>query len=59
MPEAKSIDGVLVQWGDRLFYPGNRILKGEPQPNLPAHLLRRRANAIRARIEATVLRRTP
>lgn len=28
MPEPDSIDGVLVQWGDRLFYPGNRIVKG-------------------------------
>jgi hypothetical protein len=21
------IDGALVQWGDRLFYPGNRIVR--------------------------------
>jgi hypothetical protein len=54
-----SIDGVLVQWGDRLFYPGNRIVKVKPQPRLPANLLRQRANAIRARIEATVVRRAP
>ena len=57
MSEPGSIDGVLVQWGDRLFYPGNRIVKGAPQPRLPTHLLRQRANAIRARIEATVVRR--
>ena len=57
--EPTSIDGVLVQWGDRLFYPGNRIVKGAPQPKLSAHLLRQRANAIRARIEATVVRRAP
>ena len=59
MSDPSSIDGVLVQWGDRLFYPGNRIVRGAPQPKLPAHLLRQRANAIRARIEATVLRRAP
>ena len=59
MSEPNSIDGVLVQWGDRLFYAGNRIVKGASQPKLPAHLLRQRANAIRARIEATVVRRAP
>jgi hypothetical protein len=59
MSEPSSIDGVLVQWGDRLFYPGNRIVKGASQPKLPPHLLRQRANAIRARIEATVVRRAP
>jgi hypothetical protein len=23
-PNPPNIDGVLIQWGDRLFYPGNR-----------------------------------
>lgn len=59
MSDPSSIDGVLVQWGDRLFYPGNRIVKVAPQPKLPAQFLRQRANAIRARIEATVVRRAP
>lgn len=59
MSDPTSIDGVLVQWGDRLFYPGNRIVKAAPQPRLPAHLLRQRANAIRARIETTVVRSAP
>jgi hypothetical protein len=59
MSDPNSIDGVLVQWGDRLFYPSNRIVKVAPQPKLPAHLLRQRANEIRARIEATVVRRAP
>jgi hypothetical protein len=54
-----SIDGVLVQWGDRLFYPGNRIVKETAQPKLLAKLVRRRAAAIRERIEATVIRRAP
>ena len=59
MSDPQSIDGVLVQWGERLFYPGNRIVKVAPQPKLPANLLRQRANAVRARIEATVVRRVP
>ena len=59
MSDPKSIDGVLVQWGERLFYPGNRIVKAAPQPKLTANLLRHRANLVRARIEATVERRAP
>jgi hypothetical protein len=27
MPQAPNIDGVLITWGDRLFYPGNRVVK--------------------------------
>ena len=38
MAQPQSIDGVLVQWGDRLFYPGNRIVKVAPQPKLIANL---------------------
>jgi hypothetical protein len=26
MMQSPSIDGVLIQWGDRLFYPGNRLV---------------------------------
>ena len=59
MADPKSIDGVLVQWGDRLFYPRNRIVKSGQPPKLVANLMRQRANAIRARIEATVVRRAP
>ena len=59
MSDPQSIDGVLVQWGERLFYPGNRIVKVAPQPKLAANLLRQRANAVRDRIEATVVRRAP
>ncbi|KQV52878.1 hypothetical protein ASC95_08760 [Pelomonas sp. Root1217] len=50
---ARNIDGVLVQWGDRLFYPGNRIVKPDPPP-----YLNRRAAVIRGRISALV-RRAP
>ena len=59
MPHQPNIDGVLIQWGDRLFYPGNRIVRVAPQPKLVANLARRQAAAIRARIEATVVRRAP
>ena len=55
MSSNPSIDGVLVQWGERLFYPGNRIVKSTT-PHLG--LLRSGAGAIRSRIEATV-RRAP
>ena len=34
MPQAPNIDGVLITWGDRLFYPGNRVVKVKPQPKL-------------------------
>jgi hypothetical protein len=59
MPQSPNIDGVLIQWGDRLFYPGNRIVKTKPQPKLGASAARHRATAIRERIEATVVRRAP
>jgi Relaxase/Mobilisation nuclease domain len=55
MTDPHSIDGVLVQWGDRLFYPGNRIVKGQGTPRLTG---RNRAAAIRNRIAAAV-RRAP
>ena len=58
MSRPQSIDGVLVQWGDRLFYPGNRMVKVAPQPKLIANLARRAA-AIRARVDATAVRRAP
>jgi len=59
MVQHPNIDGILVTWGDRLFYPGNRIVKGPPQPRLSGEAARQRAAAIRRRIEATVLRRAP
>jgi hypothetical protein len=57
--QAPNIDGVLIQWGDRLFYPGNRVVKVKPQPKLTGGAARQRAAAIRERIEATVVRRAP
>ena len=59
MSQQPNIDGILIQWGDRLFYPGNRIVRVPPQPKLVANLARRHAATIRARIEATVVRRAP
>jgi hypothetical protein len=59
MSQAPNIDGVLITWGDRLFYPGNRIVKAKPQPKLNGDSARQRAAAIRERIEATVVRRAP
>ena len=58
MSQAPNIDGVLITWGDRLFYPGNRVVKVKPQPKLNDST-RQRAAAIRERIEATVVRRAP
>lgn len=57
-PPASSVDGVLVQWGDRLFYPRNRRVPVGPPPRLTA-LVRHQAAGIRQRIEATVTRRAP
>lgn len=57
-----ALDGVLITWGDRLFYPGNRIVQVRPQPRLDAQGSQgsqHRAAAIRQRIEATVVRRAP
>jgi hypothetical protein len=58
MSQRLNIDGVLLQWGDRLFYPGNRIVHVSPPPRLRGLTTQQRAAAIRARIEATV-RRAP
>ena len=55
---SSDVDGVLVQWGERLFYPRNRIVRSEPTPRLSGGG-GGRAAAIRRRIEATVLRRSP
>jgi hypothetical protein len=59
MSEPSEIDGVLVQWGDRLFYPRNRIVKERGQPRLTALATRARAAFLRERIVATVIRRAP
>ncbi len=58
MTTGPSVDGVLVQWGERLFYPASRIVKPDPAPRLGA-LNRPSAAVIRQRIAATVARRAP
>lgn len=58
MPNNHSIDGALVQWGDRLFYPGNRIVRS-PGVVLSSAALHDRAHAIRQRLHATVVHGAP
>ena len=53
MSGGPSVDGMLVLWGERLFYPPNRIVKALSTPRLTT-LLRRKAGVIRRRIEATL-----
>jgi hypothetical protein len=58
MPTPSNLDGVLVQWGDRLFYPANRTVHART-PKLAGAGIQERAHAIRQRIHATVVRRAP
>ena len=58
MTAPTTVDGLLVQWGDRLFYPGNRIVRSPPAV-LSGAGLQDRAPAIRARLHATVVRGAP
>jgi hypothetical protein len=53
---ANEIDGILIQWGDRLFYPSNRRGRSTSSPRLSIGQGRRAAE-IRQRINATVVRR--
>jgi hypothetical protein len=59
MTEPTTIDGLLVQWGDRYLYPGNRITKTARTPKLRMGSTTERAAFIRERIEALVARRAP
>jgi len=59
MSAPSSVDAALVEWGERLFYPGNRIVRSQGTPRITALPVARRAAAVRARLEATVLRRAP
>ena len=54
MSDPGLVDGVLVQWGDRLFYPGNRCVSASPGRGDIG--LRDRAAVIRQRIERTEAR---
>lgn len=55
---SNTLDGVLVQWGDRLFYPSNRS-RASRSPVLTGLTLQQRAQAVRQRIRATVVHRAP
>jgi len=55
MSKTQSVDGALVEWGTRLFYPGNRIVP-EHTPRLTFGPVN--AKMIRKRIEA-IVRRAP
>ncbi len=57
MSLSPNTDFALITWGDRLFYPGNRVVKGGHQPKLNGDAARLRAAAIHNRIKATVVRR--
>jgi hypothetical protein len=59
MTQGQGIDGVLLQWGDRLFYPGSRIVHTRPQAKLSGLAAHQHAAANLARIEAAVVRRAP
>jgi hypothetical protein len=58
MTAGPSVDGLLVQWGERLFYPASRIVKSPPLPRLDT-MVRRKAGVIRKRIEAITVRGAP
>jgi hypothetical protein len=55
MNPPNSIDGVLVQWGDRLFYPSSRQVRSAT-PRLTGAALHQRAHDVRRQIIATVVR---
>jgi hypothetical protein len=60
MNDPRTIDGVLVQWGDRLFYPRNKHAPaGQGGLRLGAAGLQERAATIRRRITSTVVGRAP
>jgi hypothetical protein len=53
-----TLDGILVQWGERLFYPSNR--RTPPGSSVRgSSSLRQRAQVVRGHIAATVMRRAP
>jgi hypothetical protein len=58
MSTSNVVDGLLVQWGDRLFYPSNRTVRSST-PSLSGALLHSRAKALRKRINAVVVRNAP
>jgi hypothetical protein len=58
MSALHTIDGLLVQWGERLFYPSNRTAR-TGTPSLSGSMLQARAKAMRQRIHAVMVRNAP
>ena len=58
MAPTDAVDRALLSWGERLFYPGIRIVRAAPPARLDA-AARHRASLIRQRIVSTVARRAP
>ena len=58
MSAPHTIDGLLVQWGDRLFYPSTRTARSAT-PSLSGAVLHTRAKVLRQRINAIVARNAP
>lgn len=52
------IDGVRVEWGDRLFYGPNRVVHSRT-PAIGGAAVRARANAVRRCVQAIVVRHAP
>ena len=59
MSTPSTVEAALVEWGERLFYPANRIVRPSTTPRLTALSIGQRAAAVRARLEATVVRQAP
>ena len=59
MSTPSTVEVALVEWAERLFYPANRLVESSKTPRLTALSFGQRAAAVRARLEATVLRRAP
>jgi hypothetical protein len=55
---ASTVDRLLMQWGDRLFYRSNRV-KASRTRVLTEPAVRQRAQVLRQRIRATVVHRAP
>ena len=53
MTVPSDVDVALVEWGERLFYPGNRIVRSAGTPRLTALSIGHRAAVVRARLART------
>lgn len=54
----QAVDAALAQWGERLFFPANRIVKADPAPRMTS-AIKHQADAVRRRIQAIAMRRAP